>query len=49
MMEGFLIGGWDLILPKWRLLDEPQIGVSTPCGVVLIKGTTMVVPSMVEF
>ena len=31
-MEGFLIRGWDLILPGWRWPCDSQVGVSTPCG-----------------
>ena len=32
--------GWDLSLPGWRWLYEPQFGVSTPCGAVSTQGIT---------
>ena len=31
-----------------RWLYEPQVGVSTPCGAALTRGTTMFVSSMLE-
>ena len=33
-MEGFLIRGWDLILPGWRWLHEPQPSSNQPVGFV---------------
>ena len=43
-MEGFIIRGWDLILPGWRCVYEPQVGVATPCGAVSSRGTIVFVP-----
>ena len=48
-MKGFLIRVWDLILPGWRWLYEPQVGVSTPRGTVSTRGTTMSSPSLLRF
>ena len=47
-MDGVLIRGWVLILSGWRWLYELHIGVPTPCGAVLIRGTTLFVPSTLE-
>ena len=55
-IEGFLIRGWDPILPVWRWLHEPQpisnqpvgVDVSTPCGTVSTRGTTVFVPGVFE-
>ena len=47
-MEGFLLRGWDFILPGWRWLYEPQIGISTPCGAASTRGTAVFVPSLLE-
>ena len=47
-MEGFPIRGWDHNPRAGRWLYEPQVGVSTPCGAVLTRGTTMFVSSILE-
>ena len=47
-MEGFMIRGWDLILPGWHWLCEPRFRASTPCRAVLIRGTTVIVPGLLE-
>ena len=44
----FLIRGWDLIPPGWRWLYEPQVGVYTPCGAVLIRRAKVFVPGLFE-
>ena len=43
-MERFMIRGWDIILPGWPRIYEPQVGVSTPCRVVSTWGITVSVP-----
>ena len=47
-MEIFLIRGYFLILPRWRWLCEPQVGVSTPWRAVSTRGTTVFVPGLSE-
>ena len=36
-LEGFMIRGWHRILPGWRWLYKPRVGVSTPCGALSIR------------
>ena len=47
-IQGFMMQGWDLILPgwRWRLPYRPQFGVSTPWGAVSTQGTTAFVPGL---
>ena len=56
-MEGFLIRGWELILPAVALCTIPSesaisdrrvAGVSTPCGAVATRVTTVFVPRLAE-
>ena len=47
-MELFLIREWDLILPRWRWVYEPRVGVSKPCGAVSTQATTVFVPGSSE-
>ena len=42
-----LIRGWDFIFPGWRWLYEPQVGDSTPCGVVSTPGNAVFIPGFV--
>ena len=44
----FMTRGWDLILPGWRWLYLPQLGVCTSRGAVSTRGTTRFVPSLVD-
>ena len=54
--EWFLIQGWYLIVHGWCWLREPQpsaishsgVGISTPCGAVWTRGTTVFVPGVLE-
>ena len=54
-VEGFRTLGWGLILPGWRWLHDLQstsdqpvgLGVSTPCGPVSTRGTTVFVTGFV--
>ena len=48
-MQGFMIRGRDLILPGWRWLYEPQVGVSTPFEAVSTRGTNVFIPDSLEF
>ena len=47
-MEGFLTRGRELILPGWRWLCEPRVGVFTPCVAVSTRGTTVFVLGLLE-
>ena len=56
-MEGFLIRGWDPILPGvcWLCIQTPAnqrlaggAGVSAPCGAVSTRGNSDFVPGMLE-
>ena len=40
--------GMGLILPGWRWVCEPQVGVSTPYWAVSTLGTTIFVPGLLE-
>ena len=44
----FTIRGWDVILPGWRWLYEPRVGVSTPCGAVSTRGYNVFTPGLLE-
>ena len=48
MYARFNIRGWDHILPGWCWLNEPQVEVSTPCGTVSTRGTTVFIPGLLE-
>ena len=57
-MEGFMTGGWELILlgVRWLYVRFPAIhrsasgaGVSTPCGAVSNRGITLFVPALSEW
>ena len=43
-----MIRGWDLILTWWRWLHDPQVGVSTPWGVVWAREITVFVPGLLK-
>ena len=45
--DGFMVQGWDLILPGWRWLHEPQVGVSASCVAVSTRGATVFVPGLI--
>ena len=56
-MEGFLIRGWDPIVPGWCWLysrapanqrSARGVGVSTPIGAVSTRGITVCVPGLSE-
>ena len=56
-MEGFLIRGWEPILPgvRWLYVRSPPnqrsasgAGVSTPCGTFSTRGITVFVPKLSE-
>ena len=56
-MEGFILRGWELILPgvRWLCVRSPAnqrsaggTGVSTPCGAVSTRGITIFVPGLSE-
>ena len=54
-MQGFLIRGWEPVVPGWRWLyfrapanqrTAGGVGVSTPCGAVSTRGITVFVPAL---
>ena len=47
-MEGFMMRVWAPILPGWRRLYEPQVGVSTPCRTASTSWTTVFIPGSSE-
>ena len=42
-----MMRGYELLLPGWCLLYEPQVGVSTTCGEISTRGTTVFRPQFV--
>ena len=47
-MEGFSIPGFDVVFPGCCWLTEPEVEVSTLRGAVSPRGTTVLVPSLLE-
>ena len=47
-MEWFLSWRWSLVLPGWRWLYQPRVGVSKSCGTISTWGTTVFVPGLLK-
>ena len=56
-MGGFLVRGWDPIVPGWRWIyfrapatqqAADGVGVSKPCGAVSTRGVTVFAPWLSE-
>ena len=47
-MEGFMIRDRHLILPGWRWLSEPEVGVATPRGAEPARRTAVLVPGLLD-